>query len=98
MLMKRNVRAAQWAIAFALVAPLVLSGRALSARAAGRITTDPELMTISRSGEVLHTPDTAAIYWGNEWNDATFAGDIVTGMDTFFAGFGGSDLAAIATE
>ena len=59
---------------------------------------DPVLMTISKSGAVLHDPTTTAIYWGSAWNDPDVAGDIITGLDTFFDGFSGSHFAGIASE
>jgi hypothetical protein len=59
---------------------------------------DPVLMTIPKSGQVLRSTSTIAIFWGPDWNDAGFAGDIISGLDTFFAGFGGSPFAGLATE
>ena len=43
-------------------------------------------------GPVLHTNSTEAIFWGSEWSSASFAGDKITGLDTFFGGLGGSEL------
>jgi hypothetical protein len=60
--------------------------------------TDPNLMTISRSGQVLRQTTTTAIFWGSEWSNSTFAGDVVSGLDSFFRGFGGSEFAGLATE
>ena len=31
-----------------------------------------------------------AIFWGSNWNNASFAGDKMTGLATFFGGFGGA--------
>lgn len=59
---------------------------------------DPNLMTLPRTGQVLQTHSTKAIFWGSAWNDATFVGDVISGMDTFFQGFGGSHFAQILTE
>ena len=47
-------------------------------------------------GTVLTTNTTHAIFWGSEW--ASSAGDKITGMDTFFAGFGGTNFAKTSTE
>ena len=55
-------------------------------------------MTISKNGQVLRTPKTMAIYWGSGWNDPDTAGDIITGMDSFFTGLSGSHFAEIASE
>jgi len=60
--------------------------------------TDPNLMTIGKNGQVLGTPKTMAIYWGSAWNDPGTAGDIITGMDSFFMGLSGSHFAEIASE
>ena len=55
------------------------------------------LMT-NHGGPVLHTNKTMAIFWGSEWSSASFQGDKVTGLDTFFGGLGGSKFAATSTE
>ncbi len=55
------------------------------------------LMT-SHGGTVLVANKTQAIFWGAEWNDPAFQGDKVTGLDSFFNGFGGSNYAATSTE
>jgi hypothetical protein len=49
-------------------------------------------------GTVLTTNKTQAIFWGSEWSDAAFAGDKITGLDSFFEGFGGSHYAGTSTE
>jgi hypothetical protein len=55
------------------------------------------LMTY-HGGPVLHTNTTTAIFWGSEWSAASFQGDKVTGIDTFFGGLGGSSFASTSTE
>lgn len=55
------------------------------------------LMT-AHGGTVLVTNKTQAIFWGSEWNSAAFAGDKITGLDSFFSGFGGSNYAAASSE
>src|SRR5579859_3825947 len=55
------------------------------------------LMTF-HGGTVLVTNTTHAIFWGSEWASASFAGDKITGMDSFFSGFGGSRFAATSSE
>jgi hypothetical protein len=47
-------------------------------------------------GTVLASNKTEAIFWGTSW--ATYTGDKVTGLDSFFRGFGGSRYAAASTE
>jgi hypothetical protein len=55
------------------------------------------LMT-NHGGQVLTAAKTMAIFWGTQWNTAAFAGDKITGLDSFFAGFGGSNYAKTNTE
>ncbi len=49
-------------------------------------------------GPVLHNSKTQAIFWGSEWNTASFAGDKIAGLDTFFGGYGGSNFSSLVTE
>jgi hypothetical protein len=49
-------------------------------------------------GPVLHANKTMAIFWGSEWSSASFQGDKVTGLDTFFGGLNGSKFAGTSTE
>jgi hypothetical protein len=55
------------------------------------------LMT-SHGGAILASNKTEAIFWGSQWSTASFAGDKITGLDSFFQGFGGSSYAAASTE
>lgn len=66
-------------------------------RGATRQATSSPLMT-SHGGPVIHASKTKAIFWGTEWSKAAFAGDKISGLDAFFAGFGASSYAASATE
>ena len=50
------------------------------------------------SGPVLQAGKAQAIFWGSSWNTASFAGDKITGLGTFFSGFGGSNFAGTNTE
>jgi hypothetical protein len=81
-----------------VVGAAVVSCAAAALFAQGKKTLDPALLTISKTGSVLHTPGVTAIFWGAEWADPAFADDIVTGLDTFFDGYSGSDYAGTATE
>jgi len=50
-------------------------------------------------GPVLDHTNTYAIFWGTSWNtDPNFTRDKITSIQTFFAGFGGSNYANILTE
>ena len=83
----------------ALLAAIAIISAATFLAAQGKKTTpDPALMTIARTGSVLHTPMVASVFWGSEWADAGFAGDIVDGLAAFFAGYSGSSYAGTATE
>jgi hypothetical protein len=53
------------------------------------------LMT-SHGGAILVTNKTEAIFWGTSW--ASYTGDKISGLDSFFGGFGGSRYAGTTTE
>ncbi|HSE12672.1 MAG TPA: hypothetical protein VLB69_08560 [Rudaea sp.] len=53
------------------------------------------LMT-AHGGTVLTSNKTMAIFWGTSWT--TYTGDIITGIDSFFRGWGGSGIAGDSTE
>jgi len=48
------------------------------------------------NGPVLLANKTEAIFWGSSW--PTYTGDIITGLDSFFGGFGASNYAGITTQ
>ena len=70
------------AVALAFVGPIVL----LNAQGQ-KAPTDPALLRIGNSGQVLHSPTVTAVFWGPEWNDPAFAGDIITGLETLLSGY-----------
>ena len=80
------------AIALAFLGPIAL----LNAQGK-KAPTDPALLRIGNGGQVLHSPNVMAVFWGPEWSDPAFAGDIITGLDTLLSGYSGSDYAKIAT-
>ena len=47
-------------------------------------------------GKIMPTSITEAIFWGTSWGSAP--GDKITGLDSWYAGFGGSHYATTATE
>lgn len=59
-----------------------------------RPTSSPN-MTL-HGGEVMNNAVAQPIFWGTSW--ATYSGDEITGMDTWYAGFGGSNYAATSNE
>jgi hypothetical protein len=65
---------------------------------AARAAQKSYLLQIAKNGRVLHTPVLEAIFWGAEWNDPDFSGDIISGIDTLLGGYSGSDYASTLTE
>jgi hypothetical protein len=59
---------------------------------------DPALLTSPKNGQVLHTPGVEAIFWGTEWTDPNFDGDIISGIDTLLTGYNNSTYAHSPTE
>src|SRR5438045_1315985 len=44
-------------------------------------------------GDIMTTADVTAIFWGPSWSSSTFAGDKVSGLDTFYSGMGNTNYA-----
>jgi hypothetical protein len=49
-------------------------------------------------GKIMPTVVSTAIFWGPSWNNATFAGDKMTGLDAWYTGHNGSNYAATVNE
>jgi hypothetical protein len=49
-------------------------------------------------GKIMMTAVTKAIFWGPSWSNATFAGDKITGLDSWYSGFSNSDYAKTSDE
>jgi hypothetical protein len=49
-------------------------------------------------GPIMPTAATVAIFWGTRWSDATFTGDKVSGLDSFYTGMGLSKYANTCNE
>ena len=49
-------------------------------------------------GQIMTSSDVSSIFWGTSWNDATSAGDKVDGIDSFYAGAGGTSYLDTNTE
>ncbi len=47
-------------------------------------------------GVIMQEAATEAIFWGTSWK--TYSGDKITGMDTWYQGFSGSDYAKASDE
>ncbi len=52
----------------------------------------------SHGGSVLTSTATAAIFWGKSWASTSYVADKVSGLDLWYAGFGGSRYAATCNE
>lgn len=73
-------------------APAIVYFKRGFARSARRTSAN---MTYHKGG-VLLANKTEAIFWGSSWG--TYTGDILNGIDSFFAGFGYSNYAGITTQ
>jgi hypothetical protein len=50
------------------------------------------------NGKIMPTSIVRSIFWGTSWGNATSTGDKITGMDSFYAGWGGSAIARTNIE
>lgn len=71
-----------------------VAARALHAQSIGGGNAGTSPLMTSHGGTVLTANKTMAIFWGS-W---TSPGDIITGIDAFFGGWGGSGMANDSTE
>ncbi len=65
--------------------------------AAGPNRTASPLLT-SHGGAIMTSTVVQAIFWGTKWSGATFASDKIDGLDSFYAGVGGTPYANTNTE
>lgn len=49
-------------------------------------------------GKIMPTSKVRSIFWGTSWGTAASVGDKITGMDSFYAGWGGSAIARTNIE
>jgi hypothetical protein len=52
----------------------------------------------NHGGPILTGTSVQSIFWGASWANSSFVGDKQTGLDSFYAGFGGSKYASSNTE
>jgi len=52
----------------------------------------------SHGGGIMVTSDITPIFWGNSWANSSFTGDKKTGIESFYAGYGGSNYAKTSDE
>jgi hypothetical protein len=50
------------------------------------------------SGPILTDSAVQVIYWGTSWSNSTFVGDKMTGLDSWYTGFSGSNYAKTSDE
>jgi hypothetical protein len=50
------------------------------------------------NGDIMTSAVTEAIFWGSSWSNAAFVGDKISGLDTWYSGFGGSNYAKTSDE
>src|SRR5258708_39091767 len=49
-------------------------------------------------GVIMPSVVSEAIYWGPSWTNSTFAGDKITGLDSWYTGFNNSNYARTSDE
>jgi len=49
-------------------------------------------------GRIMPTASVKAIFWGTSWNTTSAVGDKITGVDSFYTGFSGSNYAKTSDE
>ena len=62
-----------------------------------RLKTNRALMSF-HNGNVIHSGSTTAIFPGSQWTNASFVGDKISGIDSFFGGFLGSRYSTTGQE
>jgi len=53
---------------------------------------------INHGGPVMTTVQVTPIFWGTSWGNVTFTADKMSGLDSFYSGFGGSNYGATNNE
>ena len=53
---------------------------------------------IYHSGSIMTDAAVTPIFWGTNWANSSFAGDKITGLDSFYGGIGGSNYIGTNTE
>jgi hypothetical protein len=73
-------------------------GHVMLNKDAGHAASTGSPLLLLHGGNVLTSTVMHAIWWGSEWSSASFAGDKISGMESFFHGYGRSDYADTVTE
>jgi hypothetical protein len=50
------------------------------------------------NGPVMHATRVAPVYWGSSWSNTSFRGDKISGLDSLYAGVGGTTYAHTNSE
>jgi hypothetical protein len=50
------------------------------------------------NGAILQSATVTAIFWGTSWSNSSFVADKITGLASFYQGYGGSNYANASTE
>jgi hypothetical protein len=50
------------------------------------------------NGAIMTSSSTQAIFWGTKWGNSSFVSDKITGLNSWYGGFGGSNYAKTNTE
>ncbi len=66
------------------------------ARAAASKGNNPDMTY--HGGVILTSVVSEAIYWGPSWANSSFVGDKITGLDSYYSGFSGSNYAKTSDE
>ena len=63
---------------------------------AGALARTRSPLITNHGGKIMPTATTETIFWGTSW--ATYSGDKITGMDSWYIGFNGSNYAGTSDE
>ena len=74
----------------------VKAARHAASLAPGASVSSPDM--IWHNGSILPATTTVAIFWGKKWAKSSFVSDKITGLDSWYEGFGGSGYAATCDE
>ncbi|MBV9890331.1 MAG: hypothetical protein JO090_05525 [Rhizobacter sp.] len=66
--------------------------------AASHARPGPSALMAYHGGKIMKTATTQAIFWGPSWNNTSFVGDKIAGIDLFYGGHGGSNYAKTSDE
>jgi hypothetical protein len=71
-------------------------GESAMRAAGGRAKSSPNMTY--HGGKIMTQALTTAIFWGTSWDSAAFVDDKISGLDTWYGGYGNSAYAGTSTE